>query len=247
MKTVGLRGRTVGLLALYLLALHGVLAFVVLKTNFLPLARKTLGWEPPEERNVALYQAMLQWPARDRAVPRGAVVVLGDSLLQDLGADELGREVHSFALGGTTVSTLLEGFALLPCTNRAGCIVLGVGANDLKYREPEVVAQEYATLLAALPAEVAVVALPILPVDETCEAVTQRPYLSNARLRELDRLLSERCSKRALTARVDVSELIAKDGNLRSDLHAGDGWHLSDEGDRVLGRAIVRAVDASKR
>jgi hypothetical protein len=91
------------------------------------------------------------------------------------------------------------------------------------------------------------VALPILPVDETCAAVAQRPYLSNARLRELDRLLAECCMKRVRTMRVDVSELVAEDGNLRADLHAGDGWHLSDEGDRVLGRAIARAVDASKR
>jgi lysophospholipase L1-like esterase len=247
MKSDALRRRTLWLLALYVLALHGVLAFIVFKTNFLPLARKTLGWEPPEERNVALYQAMVQWSVRDRLVPDGALVVLGDSLLQDLGAEELGGEVHSFALGGTTVSTLLEGLALLPSTKRAGCLVLGVGANDLKYREPEAVAREYATLLAALPADVNLVALPILPVDETCAAVVQRPYLSNARLRELDRRLAECCMERARTTRVDVSELVAEDGNLRADLHAGDGWHLSDEGDRVLGRAIARAVDASKR
>lgn len=247
MRSVELRSRTLWLLALYALALHGLLAFVVFKTNFLPLARKTLGMEPPEERNVGLYQAMVQWPARDRAVPQGAVVVLGDSLLQDLGAEELGREVHSFALGGTTVSTLLEGLALLPCTQRAGCIVLGVGANDLKYREPAVVAEEYARLLAALPAEVAVVALPILPVDEACAAVAQRPYLSNARLRDLDRRISERCSGRAKTTRVDVSELVAQDGNLRADLHAGDGWHLSDEGDRVLGRAIAQTLGDMER
>lgn len=247
MNIVELRRRTIVLIALYALALHGLLVFVVFKTNFLPLARKTLGMEPPEERNVGLYQAMVQWSERDRAVPLGAVVVLGDSLLQDLGTEELGREVHSFALGGTTVSTLLEGLTLLPCAKRAGCIVLGVGANDLKYRDPEVVAQEYATLLAALPTEVTLVALPILPVDETCAAVAKRPYLSNARLRELDRLLAERCSGRAKTVRVDVSELVAKDGNLRTELHAGDGWHLSDEGDRVLGRAIARSLDGAIR
>ena len=163
MKSVTMRRRTVLIVLAYVVALHAVLAFALFKTNFIPLARKTLGLAPPEERNVALYQAMLQWPERDRLVPMGAVVVLGDSLLQDLGAAQLGREVHSFALGGTTASTLLEGLALVPCIERAGVIVLGVGANDLKYRDPEGVVRDYAAVLAALPPSVEVVALPILP------------------------------------------------------------------------------------
>ncbi len=247
MKPVTLRRRTVLIVLAYVVALHAVLAFAFVKTNFIPLARKTLGLAPPEERNVALYQAMLQWPERDRLVPMGAVVVLGDSLLQDLGTAQLGREVHSFALGGTTASTLLEGLALVPCVERAGMIVLGVGANDLKYRDPKAIVRDYAAVLAALPASVEVVALPILPVDEHCEAIRERPYLSNERIARLDYLLAACCAARPGLRRVDVSELLAPDGGLRPDVHAGDGWHLSDAGDALLGRAITRELDALGR
>ena len=247
MKPLQLRPRTAALVGLYLVLLHAVLAFVLLKTNFVPLARKTLGLAPPEERNVALYQAMLQWPARDVQVPAGAIVVLGDSLLQDLSSEQLGREVHSFALGGTTASTLLEGLALVPSVQRARAIVLGVGANDLKYRDPEGVACDYASVLAALPAHIDVIAVPVLPIDEHCAAIRERPYLSNERIARLDHLLEGCCAGRPRTRRVDISELVDSDGGLRPDLHAGDGWHLSDAGDLVLGRAIARELDALGR
>lgn len=242
-----MRPRTLLLALLYVASLHALLAFVLVKTNFVPLARKTLGLDPPEERNVALYQAMMRWPERDRLVPSDAVVVLGDSLLQDLGAAQLGRSVHSFALGGTTASTLLEGLALVPCLDRAAVLVLGVGANDLKYRDPEGVVRDYGALLAELPPHLEVVALPILPVDEHCEAIRERSYLSNERIARLDLLVAACCAARPRTRRVDVSELLAPDGGLRPDLHAGDGWHLSDAGDALLGRAIARELDALGR
>ncbi|MBM3992296.1 MAG: SGNH/GDSL hydrolase family protein [Planctomycetes bacterium] len=243
--TCGRRTLWIGLL--YVALVHALLCVAIWKTNFLPLARKTLGLDPPEERNIAHYQTMLGWFERDRRVPAGAVVLLGDSLLQDLDSTHLGREVHSFALGGTTASVLLEAAPGLSCLERAKIAVLGVGANDLKYRSPTQIRADYSLLLNALPPELDVVVVPVLPVDERAPNVVARPYLSNRRLGELDQLLSACALARPRTRRVDVRELLAPDGSLRSDLHSGDGWHLSDEGDVLLGRAIARELDLVSR
>lgn len=247
MKQFTCRKRTLLLALLYVALVHALLYFALAKTNFLPLARKTLGIDPPEERSISQYQTMLGWFERDRQVPKNAVVLLGDSLMQDLGSAHLGREVHSFALGGMTVSVLLEAAPGLGCLERAKVVVLGVGANDLKYRSPAQILAAYSVLLDALPPELDVVAVPVLPVDERAPDVIARPYLSNRRLGELDHLLSACALARPRTRRVDVSELLASDGSLRSDLHSGDGWHLSDEGDALLGRAIARELDAFSR
>jgi len=246
-KALTLRPRTLLVVALWIVVVHALLVFALLKTNFVPLARKTLGIDPPEERSVAQYHTMLGWFERDRRVPKNAVVLLGDSLLQDLHSAHLGREVHSFALGGTTASVLLEVVSGLSCLERAKVVVLGVGANDLKYRSPAQILAAYSVLLSAFPPELDLVVVPVLPVDERAPDVIARPYLSNRRLGELDHLLSACALARSRTRRVDVRELLAPDGSLRSDLHSGDGWHLSDEGDALLGRAIARELDALSR
>lgn len=240
MRNFELRPRTIALLLAYALVLHALLYVSVWKTNFFQLAQKTLGLTPPEERNLQLYQAMLTWSERDRSVPDGAVVVLGDSLLQDLDAAQLGADVHSFALGGTTVQTLREGLPVIRSLVRARAVVLGVGVNDLKYREPAEVARDYAALLALLPAGTALIALPILPVDESNPAVREKPYLRNERLSALEAGLQPLCAARPGTRRLAVSTLVDASGQLRPELYAADGWHLSDAGDAEL-RRLIRA------
>lgn len=66
MKLFSCRPRTLWIALLYVALVHAVLCLAIAKTNFLPLARKTLGLDPPEERSVSQYQAMLGWFVRDR-------------------------------------------------------------------------------------------------------------------------------------------------------------------------------------
>ena len=99
MRSVQLRPRTVALLCAYALALHALLGVAVWKSNFLHLAQKTLGLAPPEERELRLYRAMLAWSELDRSVPDGAVVVLRDSMLQNLDPLQLGGEEQVGQLG----------------------------------------------------------------------------------------------------------------------------------------------------
>ncbi|MCC7011543.1 MAG: SGNH/GDSL hydrolase family protein [Planctomycetes bacterium] len=247
MKGLEIRRRTLVVLVLYAVLLHVVAYWGVFKTNFIPLARKTLGLAPPEERNLQLYQSMLGWSERDRAVPDGAVVVLGDSLMARLDARALGPDVHVFALGGMTTHTLREALPAVRSLARARAIVLGVGVNDAKYRDVQQIASDYAGVLDALPANIPVLAVPILPVDASADAVRAKPYLDNARLRELDTALRKVSEDRGNVLRLPIPDaLVDGAGALRTEMHAGDGWHLSPEGSAVLAAALRAALEAPR-
>jgi lysophospholipase L1-like esterase len=244
MKPVQLRPRTVVLLGAYALALHALLYVSVWKTNFIHLAQKTLGLAPHEEHELPLYRAMLAWSERDRSVPEGALLVLGDSMLQNLDAAQLGRDVCNFALGGSTIHTLRQGLPVLRSLALARVIVLGIGVNDLKYREPAEIAGDYAALLALLPTGTPVITVPILPVDESNPAVQKQRFLSNSRLLALEAALGPVSAARPGTRRLDPTTFADPNGVLRSELHCGDGWHPSAAGAAELRRLIRGELEA---
>jgi lysophospholipase L1-like esterase len=244
MKPVLLRPRTVVLLGAYALALHALLYVSVWKTNFIHLAQKTLGLAPHEEHELPLYRAMLAWSERDRSVPDGALLVLGDSMLQNLDAARLGLDVCNFALGGSTIHTLRQGLPVLRSLALARVIVLGIGVNDLKYREPAEIAGDYAALLALLPTGTPVITVPILPVDESNPAVQKQRFLSNSRLLALEAALGPVSAARPGTRRLDPTTFADPNGVLRSELHCGDGWHPSAAGAAELRRLIRGELEA---
>lgn len=237
------RRRTLAIVVTYVALLHVLVFVAVWKSNFILLARKTIGVEPPEERSLDLYQRMLGWAEVDASVPEGSVLVLGDSIMHGLDAREIAPDAVGFGLGGATIGTLMEGLPLLRSLGSARAIVLGVGVNDLKYREPSEVAKDHAALLDALPPGVPVVVVSVLPIDERAEATPGRSFVSNEEIRSVNGALGELCAGRLGCVFVDVTGALAdEDGRLRRELHGGDGWHLSPAGNAVLAGAIRAAL-----
>lgn len=243
MKPVVLRPGAVWVLVAYAVALHALVFVAVWKTNFVFLAKKTLNLAPHEEHELPLYRAMLAGAERDRSVPPGAVIVLGDSMLLGVEPARVGPEVHSYALGGATIRTLGAGLGALRSLDDARAIVLGIGVNDLKYREPAEIAVEYAALLARFPADVPVVAVPILPVAVNHPAVARNRFLAPARLRALEEALAAVTAARPRTTRIAPDAFMGPDGGLRAELHGDDGWHLSPAGKALLDRLLHEALE----
>ena len=73
----------------YVIFIHAFLIILVLKTDFLFLAGKTLGWIPPEEWAMSLLFRILEQAEQDVDVPSGAVVLLGDSMIAGLDSRSL--------------------------------------------------------------------------------------------------------------------------------------------------------------
>jgi lysophospholipase L1-like esterase len=209
--------------ALYLLALHALVLLLLVKTDFSTRAGKTLGWLPPEEFSELYYRTVLAQAARAKTVPPGGWLLLGDSIVAGLDPSRIAPGAANFGLAGDTVRTLAARLPTLGTLDRAGAIVLGVGVNDLKYRQPAQIAADYTALLAALP-RVPVLALLPLPVDEAGPAALARAYLRNALIAALDDAERTACTARPRCTPVAAPRV----------QYGPDGWHLSASGSEAL-------------
>lgn len=220
-------------LAAYLLGLHLVVIIALTRTNFLPLAYKSLGyWQAPPEWEDFPIQAVLEHAERDQRVPNGAIVLLGDSIMGGVPAESVGPNAVNFGLGGDTTYLLLRRLPMLRSIERAGAVVIEVGVNDLKYRAPAEAAAFYGDILRRIPASTPVLALSVLPVDETKPVIARRSDLRNANIAALNDAIRAACHHRPNCRYLDLWPLAwdASRGAPRSEWFGPDGWHLSAAG-----------------
>ena len=225
---------------LYLALLHGVGAGLLIKSNALLLLGKTLGWLPPEEWSEGYYQAVLAQAALGRTAPSGATVLIGDSIIVQLDAARIGPDVLNYGLSGDTTRTLRARIPTLGVLTAPHRVVIGIGVNDLKYREPAAIAPDAAAVLAALPHGVALILLSPLPVDEAGTAAGARSFLRNARIRALADTMRGVCAAWPECRFLDVWPAFT--APLQPPLYGPDGWHLSAAGNAVLADLIAASL-----
>lgn len=236
-------GRTIlwAVLAAYLVGLHLVVAVALTRTNFLPLVYKSLGyWQPPPEWEDFPIQTVLDQATLDRRVPDHAVILLGDSIMAGVPAGSVGPNAVNFGLGGDTTQVLLRRLPMLRSLDRASAVVIEVGVNDLKYRTPAEAARLYGDILRHIPAATPVVALSVLPVDETKPAITRRADLRNAAITALNGAIRTICERRPHCRYLDLWPVVwdASRGVPQADFFGPDGWHLSAAGGERIGAWI---------
>jgi lysophospholipase L1-like esterase len=196
---------------------------------------------PPPEL-AAHFDAMRTHLRRvDTQVPPGAVLIIGDSHVQSLWAPAVHARAVNYGIGGDTsvgVAARLADYASLP---RAAALVLAVGYNDLKRREPAQLAQHYGELLQRLPPHLPVVCSGLLPIDERV-----RPDLAglSERIRRANLELARLCSSPPHRF-VDMQTALADaDGQLERALHDGDGVHLNARGYALWTERLREALAA---
>ena len=215
----------------YVLAIHALLVVLLLKTNFLLLAGKTLGWIPPEEWNTPLYAAILAQAEADAGVADGVVILLGDSIMAQLNAQDIADDAVNFGLGGDTTETLDRRLTVLRSIARSRAVVVGVGVNDLKYRQVEQIVRDYRRVLARLATVPRVFVVSVLPVDPAGQAARERPYLRNQTIEAINHGLRMLCRQQMNCRFLDAGPALAAS---QSNVYGIDGWHLSAPGRDVL-------------
>ena len=232
----------------YVAALHVFLLVLVLKTNFWLLAEKTFGWIPPEEWSDGATQRLLARAREDRKRPPGMLVLLGDSLIQQLDETLVADDAINLGISGNTVHNLLLQLPVLRSIETARAIVLAIGVNDLKYRPVSDVARDYGALLDRLSAASKRIVVSVLPVNERSSTVRSRPYLRNSILQSLNHELRSLCDAHEGCFFLDTwpAMLDESGADLRRELAARDGWHLSQSGNRCLARLLVESLDRTR-
>lgn len=231
----GLRSAAIG----YLAALHVLVGVLLVKTDFPHLAGKTLGLTPPDEWSLPLYRAMLEQAEADASVPKGAVILLGDSIMAALDPRDIGADVVNFGLGGDTTRTLYGRLPTLHAVTQGSAVIVGVGVNDLKFRPLDQIVQDYAGVLDRLSGPARVLMVSVLPVDDAGPAARAFPYLRNPNIETLNVRLRVLCEQRTNCRFLDAWPAITA---AASAAYAGDGWHLSAVGRRNLTEFVRNAL-----
>lgn len=233
------------ILAAYLILLHVLVVVLVLKTDFLPNLLKTAGYVPlrPEWDHIDA-EILVDQLRLDRSVGTGAALLFGDSIMAGVSAGVAGPDVVNFGIGGDTTRILAARLPLYDSVAQSRAVVLEVGVNDLKYRPIPDAIGLYAAILDRLRDRPRVVAVSMLPLDESTTVVRHRLDLRNAAARTFNHALRGICEGRPNCRYLDVwpAMLDPATGGLRAGYHLGDGWHLSDAGGQEMGRLVAEAL-----
>jgi len=224
---------------IYLLLIHLFLAGVLWKSDFLSRVRLAFGGGLGEGSNEEEYQRMLSFHARSvGAVPEGAFVFIGDSLVQGLAVAAVHPLGVNYGIGGDTTKGVLDRLPIYrPALERAGAIVIAIGVNDLHARSAEDALRNYAEILAALPEGRPVFLSAILPVDLNLRGKfgEQGGWIAQFN-RGLERL-AEQGEGVTLIESGGVLDR-DQDGRLDAQFHIGDGLHLNSLGNEVWAKRM---------
>ena len=216
--------------ALTALALWGVPTWRVLALNLIVRA----------DRRLRPDQIVATQNRVDAFVPRGAVVLAGDSIMAVVPARWIDPLAVNYALGGWQIPWVRARLPQLGSLADARALVLHVGTNDMAVRSPESAAAEMAALLRALPAQLPVLVCGVPPIEPA--RCRDRP---REKIEQLNQLLAPIVSARPRTALLPLRPVLGDArGTLRADFDVGDGLHLTAAGTRALAQAVRDALNS---
>ncbi len=198
---------------------------------------KTLGLLPKHD---AWVQARIEEVLRQgENVPEGAILLIGDSIIEHMDAAALGPDVHNLGIASLTALTMAPFLPQLRAMRTARAVVLEIGGNDLGFRPREDILRDYAVVVATVPPAVPLIVIGVLPMNEADPFVQSWPALRNANINALNISIRQICAVRPGCTFLWMQPFLADAaGNLRDGLHAGDGRHLSAAGNRRLTDAL---------
>lgn len=222
----------------YIAGLHLLIAILFWQTDAIELIKRRLSdWGPVEMSKVWQHFVAVQRQI-DAQLPPGAVVLIGDSIVEGFSVTRLGRPAATFGIGGDTTVGVLGRLDRYRSLATASAIVLLVGSNDMLYRPETEVGPNLRKILerlSGLPGQVLAVGL--LPVDETAQRGR-----SNAVMTRINVELRQACAAQRNCRYLDAWPVLAPSGQLAAAFHPGDGIHLNAAGYERLAVLLTAAL-----
>lgn len=214
-------------LQLYFILLHLGIGLLLFKPQIMDGIANRFGPNvvPAMYRHYLAAVESQAWVSQQMAT--GSVVLLGDSLVENLWVGAISSRAVNFGIGGDTTVGLLQRLPRLSL-KKASLIILGIGINDLpKFRDDEIL-DRFRSILDKLEVRPLIVSA-ILPVDENLFG----PF-SNSRIRKLNQQLKTLCQERSGILFLDIGPLLSGyTSGLSSAFHVGDGLHLNSTGSAI--------------
>lgn len=228
------------LLVLYLVIIHLLLAVVLFKTDVVGQLQIRFGLVGPQELTPNYHELVAYHKRMDANLLKGTVVFIGDSITQGLAVSAVTPLSVNYGIGNDTTVGVLNRIGEYRALNSAKAVVLAVGINDLKRRDPAEIIENYTAILDEIPLGVKVIICAVKPVDERVKQANGR---TRDRINALNDGLIQLSSARANAIFIDITaDLEDAAGNLSKRYHIGDGVHLSAAGYNVWIKALRQVM-----
>ena len=177
--------------------------------------------------------------AAEKAAAPGAIVFLGDSIIEGLDVAAVAPNALNFGIAGEGSRDLLRRLPRYSSLATAHAIFLEIGVNDLLHATGEDIVANYALILAALLPAPKLYLVGILPIDDRAYLAAYGSSASNAEIARLNAAIRALCRERRNCI---VLAPFPADG-LPAAYHVGDGLHLNQAGYAALAAALRAALE----
>lgn len=188
------------------------------------------------------FHRMLRYHARmDGNVPDGAVIFIGDSIMQGLCVSAVATPSVNYGIGSDTTVGVLKRLPVYKSIRRARAVVIAIGINDMRFRSNEDILHNYSAITERIPRNVPVIFSAVLPIDE--EARDEWQGRRQARIQSLNADLQRLTQRSERLFFVDAGPLLVDaQGNLADEFHDGDGVHLNAQGNAIWIQQLQKAL-----
>lgn len=182
------------------------------------------------ERKVIRYIRSLEIQQIDLSVQKNNIIFLGDSFISNLNVSAIHPLAVNFGIGGNTTEDVLYKVKDYKSLKKVKSVFLNVGINDLLRGKPaDEVHSNIKKIIRLINGRVFLGS--IHPLDER---VKRAKRTNNREISELNSRMASFCRAEPNCFFVDVfSYLVDGTGNLDSQYHTDDGFHLSPAGYEV--------------
>jgi len=176
-----------------------------------------------------------------RLLGDGYGLALGDSHIEGLAFVQVDPLSLNAGIGTDTSLGVLERLSDYEPLDRWRYIVLAIGFNDLRFREPASIKDNIDAILRRIGTRTTVYLAAIMPVEES--AMSRHHGRDNASITAANKLLREMTSRLNGVQYIDLYSLLAdENGSLPSHLHIGDGVHLNPDGRELVLNRLKSAI-----
>ncbi len=230
----------------YVFFVHLFLLLVLIESDFTTRVGYRVGLIRPPEITEHFEQMIRYHKRMDPNIPDGAVIFIGDSIVQGLCVSAVVTPSVNFGIGSDTTVGVLKRLPEYHSLERASVCVMAIGINDLERRRNEEILKNYSLIVRAVPPRLPLVFSAVLPVDER---VRNGLAGKNSRIRKLNSGLKALCEGRSPKCIfVDTGpKLIDSSDNLRKEYDAGDGVHLNGAGNSIWIQELRQTVKKAQR
>lgn len=221
------------LFGLYLVALHLLIIFLLIKTDVVPRVVSKINqlagiegrYYDVDHANIILQRGVHQ--SIDPFTPRGATIFLGDSITWALATVDIEPLSVNYGITNQRSDQLLKSMESYESLKQAGRVVVTIGTNDLLQGREDGIEERYKKILDMIPKEIPVLMNSVPPI---ANIIWNGRKVNNANVQEVVASAKRICEADSRCTFLNTYEVLSENGKPLPGVLVEDGVHLSRNG-----------------